>query len=356
MLDDSSLHDDSYHSPVLRTELIELQKERKRLSDQRREYNKVVAASGRTDHLYDRLEVAAYSLPETIGQIFDIGAPISINSEGKEAVLVFSDWHYGLSTSNIWNTFHVSVCVNRVQNLVMDATKRIVDHGCERLHIVILGDMVHGAIHTSARVESEELVTDQLIQVSEILAQAIGFLSGRVSETLVYATYGNHARVVAKKKDNIHRDNFERLIPWWLKWRLKENPSVTIFDQEDTEFINLKVCGYNICASHGDLDNVHTSPRTLQTLFTRKFGPAAHVDYIILGDKHHREEFEEFGICSMVSGSLCGTDGYANEKRLYSNPEQLLLIFDKEVGLDATYHIRCRDTATINNFKEEQPR
>lgn len=304
----------------------------------------MIAASGRTEHLYERLEAAAYSLPSTVGQIFDTNEPISIESDGKEAILVFSDWHYGLSTSNIWNTYNVSVCLARMQNLVRDATKRILDHGCETLRVVILGDMIHGAIHTSARVESEELVVDQLMQVSDILVQAIGYLSGRVKKTYVYATYGNHARVVPNKKDNIHRDNFERLIPWWLKWRLRDCPSVNVVNRGNSEFIFFSVFGYNICASHGDLDNVCTSPRTLQALFTKKFGSSATVDYIILGDKHHREEFEEFGICSMVAGSLCGTDSYANGKRLYSTPEQLLLIFDKEVGLDATYHIKCRET------------
>jgi hypothetical protein len=64
------------------------------------------------------------------------------------------------------------------------------------------------------------------------------------------------------------------------------------------------------------------------------------LEYIILGDKHHRESFEEMGITSMICGSLCGADDYSSNKRLFSTPSQLLLIFNKD-GLDAEYRISC---------------
>ena len=207
------------------------------------------------------------------------------------------------------------------------------------MHVVVLGDLIHGAIHTSARVASEELVSDQLMQVSEILAQSIAELSRYVEHTNVYMTYGNHARTVANKKDSIHRDNMERIIPWWLKARLTNCESINIVDESDNEFLFMDICGYGVCASHGDLDSVKTSPKALSTLFHRRYGKR--VDYILLADKHHREEFEEYGVCAMLSGSLCGTDDYANDKRLYSNPEQLMLIFSPGVGVDATYHLKC---------------
>lgn len=201
--------------------------------------------------------------------------------------------------------------------------------------------MINGNIHTSTRVEAEELACDQLMQVSEIIAQAISVLADVVEETYVYTTYGNHGRAVPNKKESVHRDNYERLIPWWLKWRLVDRDDVHVMQDDGTEFVYLDVCGYGVCCCHGDLDKFSTSPRTLSTLFRRKHSPAE-VDYIILGDRHHREELEEFGISAMLTGSLCGTDSYANERRLYSTPEQLLLIFNEEVGVDATYHIKCK--------------
>lgn len=323
-------------SPV-NTHAVELQKERVRLSDQRREYNRAVAEMGRFEHIANRLVDAANRVNE-MAPLSDALASFAA-PEDNEAVLVFCDWHYGMKTSNAWNYYDTDVCRQRVQSVVNAAAKRLVFNNVETLHIVVLGDMVHGAIHTSSRVASEELVSDQLMQVSELLAQAIAHLSKYVADTNVYVTYGNHARVVQNKKDSIHRDNMERIIPWWLKARLADCHSVHIAEESGDEFLVFEVCGYGVCATHGDLDKIWKSVKTLPVLFQRKRDKK--IDYILLADRHHREELDDCGVCAMLSGSLCGTDEYANGKRLYATPEQLLLIFSPEIGVDATYHIKC---------------
>ena len=75
-------------------------------------------------------------------------------------------------------------------------------------------------------------------------------------------------------------------------------------------------------------------------LLNQKFG--TNIEYVLLGDKHHRESFEELGVTSVLCGALCGTDDYANGKRLYSTPSQLLLIMNEADGVDAEYQIKCR--------------
>lgn len=152
------------------------------------------------------------------------------------------------------------------------------------------------------------------------------------------ATYGNHLRTVQNKNDSIHADNMERLIPWWLEQRLGRRDDVVFPEAEYYEFLYFNVCGYKICATHGDLDNVKSAGRTLNTLFVKKYG--SEIDYVILADKHHKEEFEELGIESMVVRSLCGTDEYANGKRLYSTPGQLMMVFKPGMGADACYQIK----------------
>lgn len=329
---------------------IELQKERQRFFDQRREYGRLVSSQGRAEHLYDRLAEAADRLRESVGDIYscdtireDSDAPrVDVYDDECEndAILVLSDWHYGMTASNVFNTFDTSVCKSRVKHIVESAARRIERHGCDTLHIVVLGDLFHGAIHTSARVASEELVCDQLMEVSEILAQSVLELSKWANRTVVHMTYGNHARTVPDKKDSIHDDNMERLIPWWMEQRFKGNDRITVdTDNSVNEFIFISSRGYKFCATHGDLDGVKDSPRLLSTLFQKRYG--WDLDYILLGDKHHRESFEELGVTSMLCGSLCGTDGYANDKRLFSTPSQLLLIVNGDCGVDAEYRIRC---------------
>lgn len=323
----------------IKSATTELQKERQRFYDQRREYNKLVSADGRREYLEERIITAAEELGDTIGLLYGEKFEIPYNTD-NEAILVLCDWHYGLDAKNIWNTYNKDVCKERVSYVVAKTIDKLLTHRCAKLHIVVLGDLIHGAIHTSARVASEELVCDQIMQVSEILAQSINELSKYVDQTQVYVTYGNHARTVQRKEDSIHRDNMERLVPWWLKERLKENENVTINTESENEFLLLNVCGHGVCATHGDIDSVKASTRLLPALFKKQYG--CDIECIILADKHHRESFEELGVDSMICGALCGTDDYANNKRLYSTPSQLLLIVSRECGVEDECRIKCR--------------
>lgn len=316
----------------------ELAKERQRFMDQRREYNKRVAFEGREEHLYDIIADAAYRLHETTGNVFKDERYSDIVSD-NEAILVFSDWHYGMVADNVYNKFNTDICKERIETVVAKAIKRMTAHQCKHLHVVVLGDLFHGGIHVSTRVASEELICDQLMQSSEILAQAIIKLSQYVPETTVCTTYGNHARSVSNKDDSIHRDNMERIVRWWLEQRLSDYPDIVVAEESNNEFCYLDVCGHGFCASHGDIDKVTTSPRLLYTLFKKQYG--VDIEYVIIGDKHHSESFNELGITAKICGSLCGVDEYANVKRLYAKPSQLLWIVNEESGVDAEYELRC---------------
>ena len=331
---ESDGHSDEYLKE-LDGKIVEMRKEAKRYQDQRREFRKLVDSAGRTEHLEDELVKAAQAL--------NVAIPLAANKDPhydseQEAVLILADWHYGMVCENIWGKYNTDICKERVRKLVEEATEKIRLHGCRKLHILILGDMAHGAIHVSARVASNELVCEQIMNVSELLAQAISLLADSVDETYVYSTYGNHLRTIQNKSDSIHRDNMERLIPWWLEQRLSERGDVYFPPSEYYEFLYLDVCGYKICATHGDLDRLHSTGKTLNTLFSKRYG--SQIDYVILADKHHQEEFEELGIESIICKSLCNADEYANGKRLYSTPGQLMMTFNTRVGRDASYQIK----------------
>jgi len=317
---------------------VEIQKERKRLFDQRREYNKGIASDARFEHLCDVIKNSVEGM-KNLDALIDLNSTITTDFSSSEAVLVLSDWHYGMITDNAFNTYNTEICKQRVTTVVEKASERIALNRCKRLHIVVLGDLIHGNCHVSARVASEEVAADQLMHASELLAQAIYSLSKWVDETYVYVTYGNHARSVQNKGDSIHRDNMERIVPWWLEQRMKPYDNIFIMPEESTEFLFVNACGHEICAAHGDLDSVKTSPKVLTMLFNKRYGKD--IEYIILGDKHHRESFEELNVTASICGSLCGADDYANERRLYSQPSQQLLIVTPENGVDAEYRIRC---------------
>lgn len=313
----------------------ELYKIKKQVSDQRREYNKLRNSDARADHLTEKLIEAANIAPlKNYSGMFVAQSKFHT----KEALLCCSDWHYGQTSNNIWNEYNIDICVQRISHLFESTVNAIKEHQVSVLHIALLGDLVNGAIHVGTRVASEENTCDQLMHVSEILANFINEISVYVDGVNVYSTYGNHARTIQNKNDSIHSDNMERIIPFWLKQRLQNNKKVNVVDSDYYEFIYMQICGCNIVCTHGDLDRFKEFGITVNTLFSKKYGKT--IDYTFTGDKHHAEAFEQFGIESTLVGSLCGTDEYANNKRLYSNPMQTLCIFTPEDGKLCSYNIK----------------
>jgi hypothetical protein len=319
----------------LQAQRDELYMLKKQYSDQRREYLKLLDVDARWNHLADRLLDVARDA--------NLYRPLVVTKHShstgkKEAVLCLCDWHFGMTTDNIFNKYNVEICRERVARLVAKAKEHLALHEISVLHILLLGDAAAGAIHCGVRVASEEETVDQIMQVSELYAQTISELADSVDLVKVYSTYGNHLRTIQNKHDSIHSDNMEKVIPWWLKQRLSVRSDVQVFEGEYYEFIRLNVLGYNIAATHGDLDTVKNLGITVNNIFTQVYGEVIH--FAIMADKHHLEEFDSFGIESILCPSLCGTEEYANTKRLYSKPGQLLMIFSKEEGRECTYNIK----------------
>ena len=312
-----------------------LYKERKKFYDQKREYNKLLTSDARAEHLTEEIILAANRLNEFNPLVFE--NKYFDSNVHKEALIAFSDWHYGMITDNIWNKYDTKICKQRVKKFVEIAKEFLELNNIGVLNIVMLGDAANGAIHVSCRVKSEEDTCDQLMHVSEIMAEAINELSNAVNKVNVYSCYGNHLRTIQDRNNSVHSDNMEKIIPWWLKQRLKDNYKVNIIESEYKEFTKLNILGFNICCIHGDLENFKNIGTTVNTIFFFFFGET--IDYTISGDKHHLEEFEQFDIESILIRSLCGTDDYANGKRLYSKPGQTLMIFNDVYGRESTYHI-----------------
>ena len=313
----------------------ELFKAKKQFEDQRRECKKLWTQEARFDNLTDKLIESVNRLCDEHPLEFYDYVPILGD---KEAVLCLADWHYGMVTDNIWNKYNTDICRQRVSQLVFKTIEYLQLHNVNTLHVVLLGDAAHGALHTSCRVASEEDTCDQLMHVSEIIAESINELPKYTSEVNVYTTYGNHLRTVQNKNDSIHSDNMEKIIGWYLEQRLQNNSRVNIVKSDYYEFIFLNVCGYNIVGAHGDLEKFKQFGMTVNTLFTKKYGQT--IDYTVSADKHHIEEFESIGIESILVRSLCGTDEYSNKNRLYSAPGQTLMIFSASEGRECTYNIK----------------
>lgn len=309
-----------------------LYKAKVQFQDQRREYNALLRNDARSDFLYEELIKAAYSLKP-----IELKPYLNDVSE-TEAVLCLNDWHYGLDTKNVFNSFNPSVCRFRLEKLASKVIDYLSIYKPRKLHVLVLGDLWHGSIHTSVRVSACENTVSQIMNACELLAQFLAVVSDYSPEIDVYCTYGNHARVIQNKKESQHEDNLEKLVPFWLKERFSESDRVHIVDQNIDGIILLNVLGHGIVASHGDIENFASFGTTMYTVLSKKTGVT--IDYAIIGDKHHHESKDALGIESIICPSLCGTDNYANEKRLYSTPGQLMMLFTPEGGAECRMMIR----------------
>ena len=322
-------------------DLIQLQevrdviyKEKRKLFDQRREYNKLLTKEARFEHLADYLEESVNNINTNLPLISNDKKYV-VNKD-REGLVCFADWHYGMKTDNIWNSYNTAICKERVEKTVDYVIEYIVEQKIDRVSIVLLGDFAHGACHVTARIKSDEDVCDQLMHVSEILAEAIQRISEYVNQVKVYSCYGNHMRTVQNKKDSIDSDNMEKIIPWWLTERFLYNDKVSIIGSKYKEFTMLNILGNHICCVHGNDKAFKDIGVITNNIFAKKYNTS--IDYTISADKHHLEEFEQYGIESILVRSLCGCDDFASSKCLYSKAGQTFMVFNKH-GRECTYHI-----------------
>lgn len=328
---------DSENLDMVQRQLDEIYKAKRRLYDQRRTYNKALTFNARAEHIMELLVESAERLPSLKKPTFNRVVPAVDHSE---AVLFLSDWHYGMTADNVWNTFNPEIFNSRISKLVQDSVKCLERHRPSKLHIVILGDMIEGTLRPTSQIEASELGADQIMKVSEILADIIAELSRHVPYTLVYSTYGNHARTVQKYVDSIHADNLERIIPWWLQQRLGEFDNIEFMDSIH-EFICVDVAGFLVAAVHGDMDSKKDLGPVSIAVFNRLFGKVP--DYACMGHVHHNSGMDDMGIETITVGTLSGTDSYANSKRLYATPSQTMMFFNRVDGRECRYDIQFRD-------------
>lgn len=312
----------------------ELYKVKTKASDQKRENNNLLRRIARAEHLIETMEDAILNNLNVINPL-EV-KPKSFNNLGnREGVALFSDWHYGLETNSHWNVFNQKIFQQRVEKL----TRKIIEYGLLQeikvLHVMLLGDLINGAIHVTTRISNEEDVISQTMVVSETLAIMLRELAKHFEEIKVYNVLDNHSRVTANKKDNLEVENFARLITWYLKPRLINISNIKIIENKyDLGIIKTEVCGYNVFGVHGHNDKVNNVVQDL-TLMTKELP-----DYVMYAHVHHNKSDEVHGVEIIVNPTLSGVDDYAKEIRKTSKPAQKFLIFDEGEGLLSTYSIR----------------
>lgn len=308
----------------------ELEKEKVRYQDQKREYQNYLRADARFEHLKNEISKSISELKE-----FKPFVVKEVNNNIKtESSLLLSDWHTGLKEKNYWNEISIDILKDRIeylQNKVISICKL---HNVQVLHVEILNDMINGLIHVSTRISNEEDVISQTMICCEILSNLLYNLSKEIPNIKVYSSLGNHGRCVANKTESIDTEDFERLLPWYLKQRLINIKNIEFCDNYyDEGIIVYKFLNETIFAVHGHNDKVGTVINDLSQML-KVFPTEVH-----MGHYHSYYEKDNHNISIVINGCASGVDKYAKNIRKTGSPNQVCMIYT-EKGRECTYKIK----------------
>lgn len=307
--------------------------EKQKVRDWYNAYRRDIRDEVRIDNLKDEIIAAADKFKELPLITFESD---KVKRE-NEAVLLFSDLHIGADCDNYYNKFNLDVARERVKKLVDKTINYCNANQVKILNVLNLGDLIHGIIHTNSRIEQQFDVAEQIMQAAELLAEALNQLQKAAPLVVYRSVLDNHSRAVADKNQHIEKEQFSRLIDWFIQERLinsKIKFCKPTIDMGVDKFTLTN--GKTVMYAHGHLDGKNNSVQNMIGL-TREW-----VDYIMLAHFHNPAVKEYQGCKVFINGSIVGTESYAFGKRLFSKPSQKLLIFnskdsdiqDIEINLD----------------------
>lgn len=316
---------------ILKEQLLELQKERVKLQDERSQNRAYIRRLAREDTIKEiALEaVRAMSAKKELQVI----PPKHLWDNNKEAILLLSDWHYGTEIDSYWNRFNPDIAKSRINRLLNETIERCEAQETDVIHVLNLGDLIAGRIHLPLRIESRIDTITQIMEVSELLAEFLCELKGHIRCVHYHSCTDNHSRVEPDKTQSIDLESLCRITDWYLKMRL-EGTGVIIHDNKYSEdIITLNVSGHDIIAVHGDKDKPSDAISKLSN-FTRHSYEA-----VLMSHRHHFSADEECGTLVIGNGALMGTDGYAKSLRLHSEPSQTLIFTTPDRVVDSIVRI-----------------
>lgn len=309
---DRSDSDEIERLESLRDEIV---KERIKLADHNRAKKQCLRDEARFETLVNCLKDGLREM-----EPLEISPRLLKVNKGLTAVLQLSDWHVLKSIDNQFNVYNKDVVIERVNTIINKTIEKSLIHNVTELIVEINGDIIEGIIQISSRNGEEADVITQILFQSELLANAINTLSPHYNSVKIVTTLGNHGRIFADKKACLTHENFEMLIPEYLKLRL--NNEVPIIKSYGMDFVSYEINGELICVAHGQSDTINDVISNFSKMYKRV------PKEIHLGHYHSYKDINDCDVIVTVNGSLVGADDYAIKLRKITKPSQNLIIYD----------------------------
>lgn len=312
-------------------QLLEIKKEKQKLSDMRTAFNKSVRERTRfEENLAILKDLIAENGKTTMPKIkFE-----HYNSDNDLFVCI-SDFHLGSDVNSNFGTYNSDIAKNRLAKYLEQILELKELYKSENVYVALLGDMISGNIHVTVQLENRENLTKQVQTAAELLSAFVYELSKSFNCVFINSVAGNHSR--CGLKDSVLRtERLDDLIPWYMKAKLSHIENIKFEDKlnYDSTIGRFFVRDNECLLVHGDYDSYSESGVSKLVLMLEH-----KPDIIFYGHLHHCSFDDIANIKIIRSGSFNGTgDDYAISKRLTGKPSQMVCVIDND-GLKAMHPI-----------------
>ena len=278
----------------------------------------------------------AYRILKKEGQLSDI--PYTrrrFNEEDDQNILILTDLHVGqivhrkdVGGQNKYNYQILENRLSRLGSFVRQLKNK------NKLHIVTLGDLVHGELyhHQDFTKSMEFDVITQTLKAAHLITEFIGDLLGTFTRIDAYSVIGNHGRLPHKRTmPNIDAGaSFDWLVMDYVQTNLAKNFRRFQIVNERSENLVFNIENLDIALTHGH--RLGTGSQGVREKMFTKFSmlrskDRKFVDMLLHGHFHHNTMTEfSHGMVQVGGGSTVGADPYAANSLLStSRPSQTLV-------------------------------
>ena len=326
---DKNTNEDEYLKKI-RLEKQEIQKEKRKLFDERLDINKRLREESRLETTIEKIEDM---LSDIGGERYITYSP-AVYESGNDMIVCLSDLHIGASFYNFDGCYDSNIAKERLNMYLAEIIDIQKSHNAENCVVMLLGDLVSGNIHKTISITNKENVIDQVKLTCEYISDFVYELGKYFKTVELRGVSGNHSRI-DEKEDALLSERLDTLIIWFIKTMLKNVPNIVVIDENiDDTLSSFTLRDKLYYGVHGDFDGTNTNAVAKLVLWSKN------TPYCILcGHKHYPAMTDVSGVKIVQSGSMAGSgDEYTRQKRLTGEPSQTVLVVN-EKGIKCHYPI-----------------
>lgn len=321
---------------TIQNELQRLKIEKIKLQDERTAANRVYRDVARVEAIKEL--IAAKVVPYDKKDFLNV---VQYEGSGHDVIVCLSDLHTGAGIDSAWNKFNREILKARLESYVAQVFNIVERHAAEKIHVLLLGDLINGHIHVNTRVQNNENSIEQVMTAAELVSNFVAELYEVCQHIDVYAVSGNHSRVFPSKEDQVAGDELEALIPFYMKARLQNLAGIEVKTEKlDPTFGGFKARNSLVMYAHGDKDSPANVVEHLTMMVKQP------IDLVFLGHRHTNGMTTVHGTKVIESGCVCGTDSYAVGIRKNDIPQQAVAVIADD-GLTCLYDCKLEKPSKI---------